>query len=70
MVNGTASSLDMQRHSEHWLRSLVDLLERGGIGQLERKSSGEVAFRFADQLPTAEEAWARAWAASEPSPAS
>jgi hypothetical protein len=59
MVNGTASPTDVERHGEWWLRSLLDLLERGGIGRLERRSSGEVVFVFEDDLPTPEEAWER-----------
>jgi hypothetical protein len=59
MAYGSASVVDIERHGEHWLLTLVDLLQRGGIGALERRAGGQVVFVFADSLPTADEAWER-----------
>jgi hypothetical protein len=61
MAYGAASSIDIARHGEWWLRSLLDLLERGGVGSLERRADGQVVFVFADldELPSPEEAWER-----------
>jgi hypothetical protein len=59
LAYGTASARDVVVHGEHWLRTLVDLLQRGGIGQLERRADGRIVFVFTGAVPTAEEAWTR-----------
>jgi hypothetical protein len=61
LANGSASHVDIEEFGEHWLRSLVDLLQRGGVGRLERREDGRLVFVFADELPTADEAWDRAF---------
>jgi hypothetical protein len=61
MATGAASSVDIEKHGDYWLLTLVDLLQRGGVGSLERRTDG-VVFVFADldELPSSpEEAWAR-----------
>jgi hypothetical protein len=57
---GNATSRDIEQRGEHWTETLLDLLQRGGIGQLERRQDGRIVFVFADPLPTAAEAWRRA----------
>jgi hypothetical protein len=49
----------VELHGEHWLPTLLDVLPRGGVGQLERRADG-IVFVFADRLPTPEKAWERA----------
>jgi hypothetical protein len=58
---GTASRLTVEQHGEHWLSTLLELLQRGGVGHLERRADDQLVFVFARELPTAEEAWERAW---------
>jgi hypothetical protein len=43
------------------LLTVIDLLQRGGVGSLERRADGQVVFVFADldELPSPEEAWER-----------
>jgi hypothetical protein len=65
LANGSASNVDIEEYGEGWLRSLVDLLERGGIGRLERRADGRIVFVFADELPSADDAWERAFVSSE-----
>jgi hypothetical protein len=57
---GSATRGDVEEYGDDWTRTLVDLLQRGGIGQLERREDGRIVFVFADELPTADEAWDRA----------
>jgi hypothetical protein len=57
---GSATRGDVAEYGAHWTRTLVDLLERGKVGQLERREDGRVVFVFADELPTAAAAWDRA----------
>lgn len=57
---GTAKPYDVAAHGQHWVETLLDLLQRGGVGQLERRADGQIVFGFADPLPTAAEAWQRA----------
>jgi hypothetical protein len=59
LANGSASNVDIEEFGEHWLRTLIDSLERGGIGRLERRESGAIVFVFSEELPTADEAWER-----------
>jgi hypothetical protein len=62
MAYGSASPVDIEKHGEGWLLTLVDLLQRAGLGSLERRAGGEVVFVFADldELPSSpEEAWQR-----------
>jgi hypothetical protein len=61
MACGQATRGDVDEYGDHWTRTLVDLLERGGIGRLERRADGSIVFVFADELPTADEAWDRAF---------
>lgn len=62
MACGSASRADIDEHGDHWTRTLVDLLQRGGIGRLERREDGVIMFVFADKLPSADGAWDRAFA--------
>jgi hypothetical protein len=59
---GSAAPGDVEEYGDQWTRSLVDLLQRGGIGRLERREDGRIVFVFADELPTARDAWDRALA--------
>jgi hypothetical protein len=52
--------MDIEEYGVRWLETLIDLLERGGVGRLERREDGRVVFVFADELPTAADAWDRA----------
>jgi hypothetical protein len=61
---GQAANNDRERYGRHWLRTLLDLLERGGVGHLERRDREQIVFVFADVPPSAEEAWERAWSAA------
>jgi hypothetical protein len=61
---GHASPLACEKYGEHWLATLLDLLQRGGVGRLERRADDRVVFVFASELPSAEEAWERAWSAA------
>jgi hypothetical protein len=66
LASASASAPDREQFGEIWLQSLLDLLERGGVGRLERRSDGRVAFVFASELPSsAEEAWRSAAMESE-----
>jgi hypothetical protein len=60
MACGSASRPDVDEFGDYWTRTLVDLLQRGGVGRLERREDGRVVFVFADELPTADDAWERA----------
>lgn len=60
-----ANAQDVELRGEGWLRSLVDLAERGGLGHVERDQRGEVVFVFASPLPDAETAWEVAFAAGD-----
>jgi hypothetical protein len=57
---GTATSHDIEQHGEHWTETLIDLLQRGGVGQLERRADGAIVFAYVQSIPTAAEAWQRA----------
>lgn len=60
---GQATRADVDEYGDHWTRTLVDLLQRRGIGRLERRADGSVAFVFVDELPTAVQAWDRTFVA-------
>jgi hypothetical protein len=62
---GSATHADVLEFGDHWTRTLVDLLQRGGVGRLERRADGRVVFVFADELSTADEAWERAFVADD-----
>jgi hypothetical protein len=59
---GSATATDAERLGDKWTISLIDLLERGNVGTLVRRDNGSVTFRFVDDVPSAEAAWARAMA--------
>jgi hypothetical protein len=61
---GHAAKDGRERYGQHWLATPIDLLERGGVGHLERRQRGQIVFVFEDVLPSAKEAWERAWAAA------
>ena len=63
---GTATRATIDELGDRWTMSLVDLLERGGVGRLERRGDGSIVFVFCDELQTAAEAWDRAFAAVAP----
>jgi hypothetical protein len=52
---GKAEKLAREWHAEYWTETLVDYLQRGGVGRLERRDDGRVVFVFARPLPTAVE---------------
>jgi hypothetical protein len=52
---GKASTVDRARFAEDWTASLVDYLQRGGVGQLTRCGDGRIVFRFAQPVPTVAE---------------
>lgn len=64
MACGQASRADVDEYGARWTSTLIDLLERGGVGRLERREDGSVVFVFASELPSADEAWDRAFASS------
>ena len=45
---------------QHWLDTLIDLCERGGVGSLEHREDGAIVFVPAARVPDAAEAWRRA----------
>jgi hypothetical protein len=51
---------DVARFGTSWVRELLSLLERGGVGFLARDERGGIVLRFADPVPSADEAWHRA----------
>jgi hypothetical protein len=64
LVCESAGSVDVARYGEHWLRTLLDMLERAGVGHLARDRFGELALVPADELPTTGAAWqaiTRSW---------
>jgi hypothetical protein len=60
LAYGTANVSDRERYGPYWLAALIDLAQRGGVGELERAEDGSVVFRPALEVPSAEEAWRRA----------
>jgi hypothetical protein len=64
MACGSASRADVDAYGDHWTKTLVDLLQRGGIGRLERRGDGVIMFTFVEpaELPSADEAWDGAFA--------
>jgi hypothetical protein len=65
LVNGMATAPDVAQYGEYWLRSLIDLAERAGVGQLERQRDGRMMLVFARELPDADDAWNAARGVSE-----
>jgi hypothetical protein len=57
---GSGAPGDVEEYGDQWTMTLVDLLQRGGIGRLERREDGRIVFVFADELPTAPDTWDRA----------
>ena len=43
---GKASTLDREWHAEHWTLTLLDFLQRGRIGRLERRPDGPGGVRL------------------------
>jgi hypothetical protein len=60
LAYGSANASDRERYGPGWLAALIDLAQRGGVGELERGEDGAVVFRPAPEVPTAEDAWRRA----------
>ena len=60
LAHGSATAHDIEQYGEHWTETLLDLLQRGGVGWLERRADGRIVFVLADPLPTAAAAWQRA----------
>jgi hypothetical protein len=61
---GDASAVVRERYGAHWLSTLIDLAQRGGVGELERDEDGAVVFRPASVVPNFADAWRqaiRAW---------
>jgi hypothetical protein len=48
------------RFGAEWVRELLSLLERGGVGSLARDERGRIVLRFAEPVPSADAAWHRA----------
>ncbi len=65
MACGNASRPDREQHEEHWLETLIEALERAGVGGLERRADGHIVLAFADDPPTVAEAKARLFATSQ-----
>jgi len=57
LANGSARGPDIDRHGEHWARTLISLLERGGVGTLQQDHTGAHVLVPATRPPTEEEAW-------------
>jgi hypothetical protein len=56
----SANTRDRERYGPGWLTALIDLAQRGGVGELERDAGGAVVFRPALEVPSFEDAWRRA----------
>jgi hypothetical protein len=65
---GSAEATLVERHGAHWLDTLVDAAERGGIGHLRRDDRGAVALVPRNPVPTPEAAWERVAASWPPDP--
>jgi hypothetical protein len=59
-----AAPVDADERGDYMAESLVDLVERMGLGRLVREGDGEVVIRLAEPMPSAralEERWHRAY---------
>lgn len=56
---GKADRRAVEGQGQHWLKTLIATAELGGVGWLE-PGSGAVQFRFAETLPTVNQAVMRA----------
>jgi hypothetical protein len=65
LAYGAASSTHVAAHGDHWLRTLIDVAERAGIGTLERDPTGRLVLVPGDRRPSspaaAWEAVTRSW---------
>lgn len=52
---GTAAAVDINQHGTYWVKSLLSLAQRTGLGCLERDGDGELLLRFAEPLPDDEQ---------------
>jgi hypothetical protein len=60
LAYGRASMSDREQYGPGWLAALIDLAQRGGVGELERDADGAVVFRPAPEVPSFEDAWRHA----------
>jgi hypothetical protein len=57
---GRAETSFVEKHGDHWTRTLIDFAIRAGIGELRQDPmTGALSFMPSDDLPTAEQAWQR-----------
>jgi hypothetical protein len=58
---GNASTVDTNYYGEQWTKSLISLVQRSGVGCLERDQDGRLRLRFTQPLPDVEAAWSFAY---------